>query len=156
MKTSMKMIFALAVFAVLLTSGPAYARDQIQIVGSSTVYPFATVVAERLGAKGMFKTPVIESTGTGGGMKLFCGGIGEKYPDITNASRAMKDTEWEMCKQNGVKDIVEITIGNDGIAFASSLKSKKLNFSVEQLWKAMAAKGPKPHKWSEIDPSLIF
>lgn len=154
MKKSMKFVPALAALAVLLFSGPAYARDQIQIVGSSTVYPFATVVAERLGAKGMFKTPVIESTGTGGGMKLFCAGIGEKHPDITNASRAMKESEWEMCRKNGVKDIVEITVGNDGIAFANSLKSDKLNFTVEQLWKAMAAKGPKPQKWSQIDSSL--
>ena len=154
MKTSMKLIFALTVLMAVLFSGPAYARDQIQIVGSSTVYPFATVVAERLGSKGMFKTPVIESTGTGGGMKLFCAGIGEKYPDITNASRAIKSTEMEMCKKNGVTDIIEITIGNDGIAFANSRKSKKYNFTTKQLWKAMAAKGPKPQKWSQIDSSL--
>lgn len=154
MKTSVKAICGAAALAAVFSAGPAYARDQIQIVGSSTVYPFATVVAERIGSKGMFKTPVIESTGTGGGMKLFCGGVGEQYPDITNASRAMKDSEYEMCKKNGVTEIVEVVIGNDGIAFANSTKATKYNFTLEQLWKAMAAKGPKPQKWSQIDSSL--
>jgi phosphate transport system substrate-binding protein len=130
------------------------ARDQIQIVGSSTVYPFATIVAERFGNKGNFKTPVIESTGTGGGMKLFCQGVGESNPDITNASRAIKTSEWEDCQKNGVKDIVEVIIGNDGIAFANSIKGPKLNLTRKQLWMALAEHGPKPKKWNEIDPSL--
>lgn len=144
----------LVVLAVFAAPAPAYARDQIKIVGSSTVYPFATVVAERFGTRGNFKTPVIESTGTGGGMKLFCGGVGEKYPDITNASRKIKDSEIQLCKKNGVKDIIEVIVGNDGIAFANSIKSKKVDLTKEQLWKAMAAKGPLPKKWSEIDPTL--
>ena len=107
----------------------AQARDQIKIVGSSTVFPYATVVAERFGGSG-FKTPVIESTGTGGGAKLFCAGVGEQHPDITNASRAMKDKEKALCKKNGVNDIVEIVIGNDGITLAYSKDAKPVNLSL--------------------------
>ena len=139
--------------AVTILSFPAQARDRIQIVGSSTVYPFATVVAEKMGQKG-FKTPVIESTGTGGGMKLFCAGVGTKYPDMTNASRAMKSKEKKMCEKNGVTDIIEVIVGNDGIAFSNSLKGKKLNFTRKQLWMAMAEHGPKPMRWNQIDSSL--
>lgn len=131
-----------------------HARDQIQVVGSSTVYPFSTIVAERFGNRGNFKTPVIESTGTGGGMKLFCQGVGEAYPDISNASRAMKDSEWGNCQQAGVTDIIEVTFGNDGIAFANSVNAPRLNLTREQLWLALAEHGPKPGKWNEIDPSL--
>ena len=150
-------IVLLSSFAALLgavSTTAVLARDQIQIVGSSTVYPFATIVAERFGNKGNFKTPVIESTGTGGGMKLFCQGVGESNPDITNASRAIKSSEWEDCQKNGVKDIVEVIIGNDGIAFANSVKGPKLNLTRKQLWMALAEHGPKPQKWNEIDPSL--
>ena len=150
-------IVLLSSFAALLgavSTTAVLARDQIQIVGSSTVYPFATIVAERFGNKGNFKTPVIESTGTGGGMKLFCQGVGESNPDITNASRAIKTSEWEDCQKNGVKDIVEVIIGNDGIAFANSIKGPKLNLTRKQLWMALAEHGPKPKKWNEIDPSL--
>ena len=127
------------------------ARDQIQIVGSSTVYPFSTLVAERFGSSGKFKTPVVESTGTGGGMKLFCKGVGESHPDISNASRAMKSSERKDCTKNGVKDIIEVSFGNDGIAFASDVSSKPMNFTLKQLWTAMAEHGTKPEKWSDID-----
>lgn len=144
----------LVALAIIGMPSMAMARDQIKIVGSSTVYPFATVVAERFGKNGKFKTPVIESTGTGGGMKLFCGGVGAAYPDITNASRAIKDSEVELCKSNGVDEIVEVVVGNDGIAFANSTSGLKLNFTQEQLWLAMAKEGPKPDKWSSIDPTL--
>ncbi|MGB7932159.1 MAG: substrate-binding domain-containing protein [Gammaproteobacteria bacterium] len=150
-------IVLLSSFAALLSAlstTAVLARDQIQIVGSSTVYPFATIVAERFGNEGNFKTPVIESTGTGGGMKLFCQGVGESNPDVTNASRAIKSSEWEDCQKNGVKDIVEVIIGNDGIAFANSIKGPKLNLTRKQLWMALAEHGPKPKKWNEIDPSL--
>ncbi|MCB0360225.1 MAG: substrate-binding domain-containing protein, partial [Bdellovibrionales bacterium] len=149
--------FALAAAcgALLVAAPRAEARDQIQIVGSSTVYPFSTVVAEKLSQKRMLKAPVVESTGTGGGMKLFCSGVGEQFPDITNASRPMKDSEWEMCQKNGVKDIVEVIIGNDGIVFANGGEGpKNLHFTVAQLWQALAAKGPKPERWNQIDPSL--
>ena len=107
--------------ALVLAATPVVvqARDQIQIVGSSTVYPFSTLVAERFGSNGKFKTPVVESTGTGGGMKLFCQGIGVNHPDISNASRAMKSSERENCRKNGITDIIEVKFGSDGIAFAN-------------------------------------
>ena len=131
----------------------SYAREQISIVGSSTVYPFSTVVAERFGEQG-FKTPVVESTGTGGGMKLFCKGIGTQTPDITNASRPIKDKEKELCFKNGVTEIDQVIVGLDGIAFVQNGNAKKINFTKEQLWEAMAEKGSQPKKWSDIDPSL--
>jgi len=132
----------------------SYARDQINIVGSSTVYPFSTVVAERFGKSGNFKTPVIESTGTGGGMKLFCKGIGVNTPDMSNASRKIKSKEIKLCKENGVTDITEVIVGLDGIAFTSSVKGKEYNFTKKHLWEAMSDLGSKPTKWSDIDPSL--
>ncbi len=152
-KSFRSLAFILYACATLLPS-TVLGRDRIQIVGSSTVYPFATVVAEKLGRSSSIKTPVIESTGTGGGMKLFCAGVGEQYPDISNASRQIKDSEIALCKKNGVVDIVEVTIGNDGIALANNSATKQGAFTRSQLWKAMAAKGPKPEKWVDIDPSL--
>ncbi|MBL6758173.1 MAG: substrate-binding domain-containing protein [Pelagibacteraceae bacterium] len=156
-----KLNFVLSLIVAIAISGAASARDQIKIVGSSTVYPYATVVAEKFGKSG-FKTPVIESTGTGGGMKLFCAGVGTQHPDITNASRAIKSKEKALCAKNGVKDIVEIVVGNDGISFAHSVKAKDMNFTKEQLWRALAhdvdvngkvVKNPYK-KWSDIDKSL--
>ena len=140
----------------------SYSRDQIKIVGSSTVYPYATVVAEKFGKGGKFKTPVIESTGTGGGMKLFCAGVGANHPDITNASRAIKPKEKTLCEKNGVTDIIEIVVGNDGISFAHSVNSPDADFTKEQLWRALAAKVDvdgklveNPYKkWSDIDSSI--
>jgi len=143
----------LIAFIMSLMTITAYARDQINIVGSSTVYPFSTVVAERFGKSG-FKTPVIESTGTGGGMKLFCKGIGTHTPDMSNASRAIKPKEVKLCKDNGVTDITQVIVGLDGIAFTSSVDGKNYNFTKEQLWEAMSDLGSKPKKWSDIDPSL--
>jgi phosphate transport system substrate-binding protein len=156
-----KLNFVLSLLVAIAISGVASARDQIKIVGSSTVYPYATIVAEKFGKSG-FKTPVIESTGTGGGMKLFCAGVGVQHPDITNASRAIKSKEKALCAKNGVKDIVEIVVGNDGISFAHSVKAKDMNFTKEQLWRALAhdveidgkmVKNPYK-KWSDIDKSL--
>ena len=156
-----KLNFVLSLLVAVAISGAASARDQIKIVGSSTVYPYATVVAEKFGKSG-FKTPVIESTGTGGGMKLFCAGVGTQHPDITNASRAIKSKEKKLCAKNGVKDIVEIIVGNDGISFAHSVKAKGQNFTKEHLWRALAhdveingkmVKNPYK-KWSDIDKSL--
>jgi len=152
----------IAVLAILSLASYAQARDQIKIVGSSTVYPYATVVAEQFGKKGSFKTPVIESTGTGGGMKLFCAGIGINHPDITNASRAIKTKEKALCEKNGVKDIIEVVVGNDGITFSHSVKAPDADFTKEQLWRALAAKVDvdgklveNPYKkWSDIDASL--
>jgi phosphate transport system substrate-binding protein len=139
--------------SLVLFATVAQAREQISIVGSSTVYPFSTVVAERLGEKG-FRTPVVESTGTGGGMKLFCSGVGSNTPDITNASRPIKDKEKELCFSNGVTEIDQVIVGLDGIAFVQSAEATSISFTKEQLWQAMAAKGSHPEKWSDIDPSL--
>src|SRR5210317_33648 len=143
----------LIAFMMSLMTTVSYAREQISIVGSSTVYPFSTVVAERFGEQG-FKTPVVESTGTGGGMKLFCKGIGTTTPDITNASRPIKDKEKELCFKNGVTEIDQVIVGLDGIAFVQNGDAKKTNFTKEQIWEAMAEKGSQPKKWSDIDPSL--
>ncbi len=147
---------------VLSFTTTSYSRDQIKIVGSSTVYPYATVVAEKFGKSGKFKTPVIESTGTGGGMKLFCAGVGANHPDVTNASRAIKPKEIKLCKKNGVTEIIEIIVGNDGISFAHSVSAPDADFTKEQLWRALAAKVDidgkllvNPYKkWSDIDANL--
>ena len=144
------------ILTILLAVGVAsvaQAREQISITGSSTVYPFSTVVAERFGETG-FKTPVVESTGTGGGMKIFCKGIGTHTPDITNASRKIKDKEIKLCKSNGVTAIDQVIVGLDGIAFVQNGDQKQVNFTRQQIWQAMAAKGSLPKKWSDIDPSL--
>ena len=145
-----KLLFSLI---MILMTTTLYARDQISIVGSSTVFPFSTVVAEKVGKQGI-KTPVIESTGTGGGMKLFCKGIGVNTPDMTNASRAIKPKEKEMCFNNGVTDISQVIVGLDGIAIIHSAENNTINFTVEQLWQALSEKGSLPTKWSEIDSSL--
>ena len=140
--------------AVVLFSSLAQAAEQsIKVVGSSTVYPFTTVVAERFGKDTKYPTPVVESTGTGGGMKLFCAGIGINTPSVTNASRAIKSKEAALCEKNGAS-FVEFKVGNDGIAFANSVKGPKIDVTKEQLWQAMALLGPQPKKWSDIDPSL--
>lgn len=140
----------------------AEARDQIKIVGSSTVYPFSSYVAEEFGATTGNPTPVVESTGSGGGMKLFCAGNGMDTPDVTNASRPMKPKEFETCAKNGVTDITGAVIGYDGIAFAQSSKNKALDISVEHIFLALAAEVPvdgklvkNPYKkWSDIDKAL--
>ena len=145
-----------------LISAPASARDQIHIVGSSTVYPFSTAVAEQFAKPGQFKAPVVESTGTGGGLKLFCAGIGEDKPDIANASRKIKDSEVESCKTNGVTQIVEVRIGFDGIVLANSKAHTQYQLSVKNVWLALAKEvpvdgrlAPNPYKtWAEVDPSL--
>jgi phosphate transport system substrate-binding protein len=157
-KTSMALI-ASALLATTLS-----ARDQIKIVGSSTVYPFSSSVAEEFGATTKFPTPVVESTGTGGGMKLFCAGIDLNTPDITNASRRMKDKELQMCLDNGVTDITEALIGFDGIAIAQSAKVAGFNVTKAQLALAVAEEVPSkdgksliknPYKkWSDIDATL--
>ena len=143
----------LLVSAVLFTTSVLAQNLKITVVGSSTVYPFTTVVAERFGKEKGFSTPVVESTGTGGGMKLFCSGIDTNSPSATNASRAIKDKEAKLCANNNV-NFIEIAVGNDGIAFANSVEGVKVNFTREQLWMALADLGPRPNKWSEIDPSL--
>ena len=161
MKKSSFAIVALA-FAF---STQSIARDQIKIVGSSTVYPFATVVAERFGKTSGFKTPVIESTGSGGGLKLFCAGLGTEHPDITNASRRIKSKEVKKCSKNGVTDITEIKVGFDGIALANSKASPDLELSLKDIYLAIAKDvptdpegktvKPNPYKmWNEVNPAL--
>src|SRR5215207_8970171 len=126
---------ALAAAGVLVSANAALAaRDQIRIVGSSTVYPFTTAVAEQFGKAGKFKTPVVESTGTGGGMKLFCSGVGESTPDLTGASRKIKDSEIESCKKAGVTSITEILIGYDGIAFSNSKSGPTVDLTRKQIF----------------------
>ena len=149
--------------ALGLVTTPLLARegDQISIVGSSTVFPFSTIVAERFAKNTDFKAPVIESTGTGGGAKLFCSGIGLEHPDVTNASRAMKSSEKENCTANGITP-VEYMIGFDGITFSNSNKAKNYSLTKEEIFMAVSAKimsngkmvdnGYK--KWSDINPSL--
>jgi len=117
-------------------------RDIITIVGSSTVYPFSTVVAERFGKTTDFKTPKIESTGTGGGMKLFCASLDINTPDITNASRRIKASEVKMCHENGVMDIVEVLIGYDGIVLSNSKESDLLSFTRRDIFLALAKQVP--------------
>ena len=131
----------------------AQARDYISIVGSSTVYPFATVVAEQFGKTTKFKTPKIESTGSGGGLKLFCSGVGVQYPDITNASRRIKKSEVEQCNKNGIKDIVEIKIGYDGIVLANSKKVKPLQLTRRDVFLALAKEVPAPNGGKKLIPN---
>jgi len=154
-------VAALAVASIAVT-GTAQARDFIRVVGSSTVYPFTSAVAEQFGKSGKFKTPVVESTGTGGGFKLFCAGVGPDFPDLSNASRAIKSSEIETCAKNGVADIVEVKIGYDGIVLASSKKATHIDVTRKILFLALAKEVPVDGKlvenpyttWSQIDPSL--
>lgn len=162
--TSRNSLIALVTAALAVTAAhtPSFARDQIGVVGSSTVFPFATAVAERFGKNTDFKTPVVESTGSGGGLKLFCSGIGANTPDITNASRRIKSSEVELCSKNGVKEIVEVKIGYDGIVLANSRKSDVMNIDIKDLFIALAKHVPvdgemvpNPHKkWSDVNPDL--
>jgi phosphate transport system substrate-binding protein len=153
--------FVVTALVVLASTSPAQARDQIRVVGSSTVFPFATAVAEQFGRAGKFKTPIVESTGSGGGLKLFCAGVGPDQPDITNASRRIKQSEFDECTKNGVT-MTEVKIGFDGIVLANSKKSKHFSFTRGEIFKALAAQVPSggrlianPYKkWSDIDPAL--
>ena len=139
-------------------------RDHIQIVGSSTLYPFVATIAEEFGRNNSIKTPIVEATGTGGGFKLFCLGIGYKYPDFSNASRKIEKSEIEKCNQNGIKNIIEIKIGYDGIVLANSTIGTKFNLTKKQIFLALAEKIPSKDgkklvnnfykKWNEIDPTL--
>jgi len=164
-----KLLAGLAISATVLCAQAyaASARDNINIVGSSTVYPFSTVVAEQFGKAGKFKTPKVESTGTGGGIKLFCGGVGVEYPDIANASRRMKKTEFETCQKFGVKDIVEVKIGYDGIVLAHAKKAKPMEMTRKEIYLALAKRVPDPScadcdtlvknpykTWNDINPAL--
>jgi len=160
---------ALVLFAVLglAISAGAQAqtgRDYVYVVGSSTVYPFATVVAERFGRGSEFKTPKVESTGSGGGLKLFCDGVGVDFPDVANSSRAIKQSEVDTCAAKGVTEIVEVKIGYDGIVIANALGAESVNLSRADIFMALAKEVPgpvegelveNPHKtWADVNPAL--
>ena len=142
----MKQLLCSAIALVALGNIPVALaqRDTISIVGSSTVYPFSTVVAERFGKSGSFNTPKVESTGTGGGIKLFCAGVGVQYPDVVNASRRMKQGELDDCRKNGVGEVVEVTIGYDGIVVANSIEAPIYDLTPKDLWLALAKAWPNP------------
>jgi phosphate transport system substrate-binding protein len=159
------LVLASAATICFSTFANAASRDYISIVGSSTVYPFATVVAEKFGKSTSFKTPKIESTGSGGGMKLFCAGVGIEHPDITNASRRIKKSEYEKCHNNGVKGIIEVKLGYDGIAVANSKKSQRMELSRKDIFLALAKDVPNPDgsetlvanpykTWKDVNPAL--
>jgi len=153
---------ATMVAATALLATPAVARDQIRVVGSSTVFPFTSAVAETFGRQGKFKTPVVESTGTGGGMRLFCNGVGVEHPDVSNASRRITKSEYEACAKNGVTNIIEMKIGFDGIVVADSVKSSSFDLTRKDIWLALAKQvpvdgklAPNPYKtWNQINPKL--
>ncbi|MGQ2928626.1 MAG: substrate-binding domain-containing protein [Neoaquamicrobium sediminum] len=158
------LMLSTAVIAFAIT-GHAYAqtRDQVKVVGSSTVFPYSQAAAEEYAAKSGSTAPVVESTGTGGGFKVFCGGIGPDFADITGASRAIKESELELCTSNGVDDITEALIGYDGLSIAHARSAPDMDLTEEQIFKALAAELPDGNggfaanpnkKWSDIDPSL--
>jgi phosphate transport system substrate-binding protein len=159
---------SMSVLAMLATAPMVHAqaaRDTISVVGSSTVYPFTTTVAEQFGRQGKFKTPKVESTGTGGGIKLFCNGVGVQHPDAANASRRMNAGEFETCKKNGVTDVIEIKIGFDGLTISESKKGPSFALTRKQVYLALAKQIPDPANptalianpyktWKDIDKSL--
>ena len=160
MKT--KLVSAIAVVLFIMgVANSASARDQISIVGSSTVFPFATTVAEKFGQQSDFKTPVIESTGSGGGLKMFCKGIGTRHPDIANASRAIKQREIDQCAENGIEPI-EYLVGYDGITISNSRQAPRASFTKLDIFNAVAVDVmidgkwvPNPYKkWSDIRAEL--
>src|SRR5262245_12688878 len=155
-RSSWPMLAAVCFVAtVACSNGQAQAvRDYISIVGSSTVYPFATVVAEQFGRKNpKFKTPKIESTGSGGGLKLFCDGVGVEHPDIANSSRRITASEIASCAQNGVRDIVEVEIGFDGIVLANSKSAKQLDLKLRDIYLALAKSVPDPAGGTKLVPN---
>lgn len=153
----------IAASVAIAFAGAAQARDQIQIVGSSTVFPFSTAVAEAFGQKTRFSTPVVESTGSGGGMKLFCSGVGTDHPDVTNASRRIKSSEVELCAKNGVADITEVKLGYDGIVIANAIEAPAFDLTLRDLFLALAKDVPtedgtwipNPNMtWKDVNASL--
>jgi phosphate transport system substrate-binding protein len=155
---------ALVGLAFSVTAFSQAGRDYVYVVGSSTVYPFATVVAERFGRGSEFKTPKIESTGSGGGLRLFCDGVGVDYPDVANSSRAIKSSEVESCAANGVTEIIEVKIGYDGIVFANAIGADTMSLSRADIFLALAKEVPgeaegelieNPYRtWADVNPDL--
>ena len=158
-----KLVLGLTAVAALSSASLAVARDTISVVGSSTVYPFSTVVAERFGKSTDFSAPKVESTGSGGGLKMFCQGVGTDTPDVTNASRRIKASEFEMCQANGVTDIVEVKVGYDGIVLANAKSGDSIELSRKDIYMALAKLVPgadgklieNPNTlWSDVNPDL--
>lgn len=156
-------IIAALMASLSFVAMPANAREYISVVGSSTVYPFTTVVAERFGRSTGMSTPKVESTGTGGGMKLFCAGVGANYPDASNASRAIKQSELDMCKDNGVEAVVELKVGYDGIVLANSRKGPQFELTLREIFLALGKNVPGPDgelvanpytHWNQINAAL--
>jgi len=165
-KSTAKVLLASALISMTI-GGTAVAqsgRDYVYVVGSSTVYPFSTVVAERFGRSSEFKTPKVESTGSGGGLKLFCDGVGVDYPDVTNSSRAIKQSEVDTCAANGVTEIVEVKIGYDGIVLANAIGAPAVSVTRADLFRALAKEVPgeadgelieNPYAtWADVNPAL--
>jgi len=162
----LKKTLALAALSAAIVAGSAHAaaaRDYISIVGSSTVYPFSTTVAEQFGKTTKFKTPKVESTGSGGGMKLFCSGVGVEHPDITNASRRMKASEQALCTENGVNEVIEIKVGYDGIVLGQSKATTPKSLTRKDIFLALAKQIPGPdgklidnpnQTWKDVNPAL--
>jgi phosphate transport system substrate-binding protein len=159
------LIAAVALSSTLTMNAAHAARDYINVVGSSTVYPFSTVVAERFGKTTQFKTPKVESTGSGGGLKLFCSGVGVSSPDITNSSRRIKESEVALCNNNGVNEIIEVLIGFDGIVLGNSIKTEQMVLTRKDLFLALGKNVPNPdgsqtlienpyQNWNEVNPAL--
>jgi phosphate transport system substrate-binding protein len=154
----------LLTLASVTATSSALAREGIEVVGSSTVYPFSTVVAERYGRATGKATPKIEATGSGGGLKLFCSGVGSNYPDITNSSRRIKASEFKLCQSNGVREIIEVQIGSDGIVIANSVQAPAMQLSRKDIFLALAAQVPgategklvkNPYNtWNQVNPAL--
>ena len=160
-----KKTLMIAAMSAAMVAGTAHAaaRDYISIVGSSTVFPFSTTVAEQFGKTTQFKTPKVESTGSGGGLKLFCAGVGVEHPDITNASRRMKKSEQQTCAKNGVNEIVEMKIGYDGIVLGQAKGTQAKSLTRKDIFLALAKKVPGPDgklidnpytTWKQVNPSL--
>jgi phosphate transport system substrate-binding protein len=149
--TQLKFIPVIVFAMASMSATSSMARESIEVVGSSTVYPFSTVVAERYGRASGKLTPKIESTGSGGGMKLFCSGVGTNYPDITNSSRRMKSSEFKKCQANGVKEVIEVQVGYDGIVIANSVESAPVELSRKDIFLALAAQVPGAAEGELID-----
>ena len=165
MVRAMKNALAISFAVIILGSlpGSAQAREQIRIVGSSTVYPFVTAAAEQFGLGEKFRTPIVENTGTGGGLKLFCDGVGDNTPDISNASRRITDSEIQQCRKNGVEGWLELPIGYDGIVLAAKKGTQHFNLTKKAIFMALARELPDGHgkwvknpynTWKQVDPSL--
>ena len=165
-RSTAKVLLASALVSITIgsTADAQSGRDYVYVVGSSTVYPFSTVVAERFGRSSEFKTPKVESTGSGGGLKLFCDGVGVDYPDVTNSSRAIKQSEVDTCAANGVTEIVEVKIGYDGIVLANAIGAPAVSLTRADLFRALAKEVPgetegelteNPYKtWADVNPAL--